>query len=59
MTVQHLVDLGVTDHYADALHKVIAAKVERSEPAPADGEEKAAATGRRPPGGYGSVRGQG
>lgn len=43
MTVQHLVDLGVTDHYTDALHKVIAAMAEHREPAPADGKEKAAA----------------
>ncbi|MFE5913966.1 hypothetical protein ACFQ6B_33455 [Streptomyces wedmorensis] len=43
MTVEHLADLDVTDHYTDALHKVIAAKAEHREPAPADGEEKAAA----------------
>ncbi|MFE7547047.1 non-homologous end joining protein Ku [Streptomyces gardneri] len=43
MTVEHLTDLDVTDHYTEALHEVIAAKAEHRAPAPVAGEESKAA----------------
>ncbi|MFF8840520.1 Ku protein [Streptomyces sp. NPDC015130] len=43
MTVEHLADLDVADHYTEALHEVIEAKAEHRAPKPAAGEESMAA----------------